>query len=66
MIMKLDKKKLLWMAARIAVTALAFYLLVRCGLNPFWSVLALLYWKTLIGWGIFILGLAYFAHTVMN
>ncbi len=64
--MKVNKKKLLWPAARIAVTALSFYLLTRAGVNPFWSVLALLYWKTVLGWGIFILGLAYFAHTVMN
>ncbi len=64
--MKLNKKKLLWLAARIILTAAVFFILMRVGLNPFWSVLVMLYWKTVLCLGLFILGLAYFAHTVMN
>jgi hypothetical protein len=51
---------------KLSVAAIAFWLLVRGGLNPFWSVLVLFYWKKIAVLGIFVLGLAYFAHTVMN
>ncbi len=64
--MKRGKKRFLVWLLKIAVAALAFWLLTRSGLNPFWSVLVLLYWKTVVGLGLFILGLAWFAHTVMN
>jgi len=51
---------------KLSLFALAVWMLVRCGLNPFWSVLVLLYWKTVVVLGLFVLGLAWFAHTVMN
>ena len=50
----------------MSVVALAFWLLMRAGLNPFWSALVLLYWKTVVVLGLLSVGLAYFAHTVMN
>ena len=50
----------------MSVAALAFWLLMRAGLNPFLSVLVLLYWEKAVGLGLLSVGLAYFAHTVMN
>jgi hypothetical protein len=64
--MKRGKRRFWVWLLKLSVAALAFYLLVRGGLNPFWSVLVLLYWKTAILLGLFVVGLAYFAHTVMN
>ncbi len=64
--MKLNKKKLMWLAARIALMAAAFYILHRAGLNPFWSVLALIYWKTVLKVGFALGGLLWFAHWAMN
>lgn len=56
---------MVWML-KLSVMALAFYILVRSGLNPFWSVLVLLYWKTVFKLGLLIVGMAYFAHSIMN
>lgn len=64
--MKVNKKKLLWLAARIALMAVAFCILMRVGLNPFWSVLALIYWKSLFKVGLALGGLLWFAHWAMN
>ncbi len=65
-VMKANRKKLLWIAARIALMAAAFYILHRAGMNPFWSVLALIYWKTIFKVGLAFGGLLWFAHSVMN
>ena len=64
--MKRSNKRFWTWLLKMSVAALAFWLLVRSGINPFWSVLVLLYWKTVVVLGLFVLGLAYFAHTVMN
>ena len=46
--------------------ALAFYILHRVGVNPFWSLLAMLYWKTLLRYALLLCGLLWSAHTIMN
>ncbi len=64
--MKRGKKKFWIWLLKLAVVALAFLLMMRTGINPFWSALILLYWKTVVVLGLFVLGLAYFAHTIMT
>ena len=64
--MKTNRQKWLSIAARLSLMALAFYILHRVGVNPFWSLLAMLYWKTLLRFGLLLGGLLWFAHTVMN
>ncbi len=64
--MKRGKKRFWIWLLKMSVSALAFWLLVRSGINPFWSLLLLLYWKTAIVLGLLAVGIAYFAHTVMN
>jgi hypothetical protein len=64
--MKTGRRRFWIWLLKMSAAALAVYLLVRAGINPFWSVLVLLYWKTIVVAGLFVLGLAYFAHTVMN
>jgi hypothetical protein len=64
--MKSGKKKFLVWMLKLALAVLVCCLLVRCGLHPFLSVLVLLYWKTAIALGLFIVGLAWFAHSLMH
>ncbi len=64
--MKRGKKRFWIWLLKMSVAALAFWLLIRSGINPFWSLLLLLYWKTVVVLGLLAVGLAYFAHTVMN
>lgn len=64
--MKTRTRRWLPLAAKILLVVFGYYMLHRCGLNPFWSVLVLMYWRTVITLGLLIAGLMYVTLPLMN
>jgi hypothetical protein len=64
--MRTNNRKLLWIIAKITLVIAAIFVLHRAGINPFWSVLALIYWKTLLKIGLALGGLMWLTNSIIN
>ena len=51
---------------RLILIAIVFFVLLRCGLNPFWAILVMLCWRSVLKICLLGGGLLWFAHTLMH
>ncbi len=63
--MKKGKKKWLKAAMKLALVAAVFIILLKCGLNPFWSVLAIICWRGILRLGLLLAGLVWVLTLMM-
>lgn len=64
--MKAGKKKLLVLSLKILTVLVAYLILHKLGVNPFWSILALMYWRTILALGLVLGGLIYITMPFMQ
>lgn len=57
----------IWMKrlGKLALLMIIYWVLLRSGLNPFWSILVILYWKAILKLSLFLGGLAYVLTLMM-
>lgn len=62
--MKRGKRKWLVIAVKLLLVIAVYHILTKIGVNPFFSILMMLYWKTMVALGLLLGGIMYAAGII--
>ncbi len=50
---------------KLLLVLAVYFILIKCGLNPFWSVLVIIYWRGILKLSLFLGGVVYILNLIM-